>query len=1141
MWDELKATIDRLGAYRELLKGLAAEGAHVPVAGLYGSARSLVLARLAAKQGLTYLIIAPDPVRARDVEEDLRIFGMDGVIPYPEDEILPYDYHDPDRSLTGLQMRSLEALGALRCRALVCTPRSILKKVFPPGLFRGLLVDIRCGEERDLHELAERLVRLGYERHETVEAKGQFAVRGGIFDVFEVSENAPVRMEFDGDEIASMRDFDIETQRSTGPRESIRVYPPNHIALASGGVERLVERIRKETALASDEERARLMLPAERLEKGISFFGMEHYAAAIHEVVPLFAHFGAPPVVVLVDAEDIETALKDFREEIARRYARTREEGNLYPPPDEVYVSEGEFAEWLGGRRRISLHKLEWHEAVRFGTSAPGDYRRNLSGLVRDVQKELKRGNRVYFFCANKFQRERAEDLLEDVAMEIDFPLGGLSSGFRWPDAGVFFLSEEEVFGRYHRPYHTPPARSRSLTYDPSHFQPGDFIVHVNHGIGRYMGMRVLDIENGKTECLDMRYGGDDHLFIPIGQLRLVEKYVAAEESSPQLDRLGSASWARARERARKSAEKIARDLLEVYAARQLAKGFAFPPDKPWQNEMEASFPYEETEHQLRATGEVKGDMESPRPMDRLLCGDVGFGKTEVAVRAAFKAALSGKQCAILVPTTVLAMQHFSTVSERLEGYPVTVAMLSRFISNAKQKMVIEAAKEGKVDIVVGTHRLVSKDVEFRDLGLVIIDEEHRFGVRQKDSFKRLKKSVDVLSMTATPIPRTLSMAISGIRDFSVIDTPPRNRLPIHTEILPFDDESIRDACMREIDRGGQVFFVHNRVQSIAVMEGYLRRLLPDRVRITHAHGQMHERELERRMIDFLERKFDVLVCTMIIEAGLDFPNVNTIIINRADRFGLAQIYQLRGRVGRSDRKAYAYLLVPRGRTLTPMAVKRLQAISEFDYLGAGYRIAMRDLEIRGAGNLLGVEQSGNIAAVGLDLYTRMLREEVARLKGEKVEEESEIRVSVPLPAYLPSEYVPDSEERMDIYRRMSRLESAAQVKEMSDELRDRFGLLPEPAANMLKIVELKVRAGPAGIAKAEIDRSLALKVSFSSNRPPNKKQIAGIVDLFPGRLTFHTREGLGMTLKGARAGEGRPDAMADLEKLLKLLEFSDK
>jgi transcription-repair coupling factor (superfamily II helicase) len=1140
MWDELKRRIDQLSEYREVLRRLEPAGAHVSVTGLYGSARSLVLADVAARRDSPLLVIAPDPVRARDMEEDLRIFRMDGVVPYPEDEILPYDYHDPDRNLTGLQMGALDALEAGACRTLICTPRSVLKKVFPRALFRRLLFEVRAGGAQDLGELVERLVHLGYERHETVEAKGQFAVRGGIFDVFEVSEEAPVRMEFDGDEITSMRDFDIETQRSTGAREHLRVHPPSHIALEPEGVERLMERIRNETALASDEERARLMLPAERLEKGISFFGMEHYAAAVHEVVPLFSYFDAPPLVVLVDAEDIETTLGDFREEIADRYARTREEGNLYPAPGEVYVGEAEFADWLAHARRISFNRLEWEGAVRFGTSSPGDYRRNLGALVSDVQKEIARGNRVFFFCASAFQRERAEELLEDVAMEIDFPLGGLSSGFRWSDAGVFFLSEEEVFGRYHRPYHTPPARSRSLAYDASHFQPGDFIVHVNHGIGRYMGMRVLDIDNGKTECLDIRYNGDDHLFIPVGQLRLVEKYVAAEDAVPPLDRLGSTSWARARDRARRSAERIARDLLEVYAARQIAKGFAFPPDKPWQKEMEASFPYEETEHQLRATEEVKRDMESPRPMDRLLCGDVGFGKTEVAVRAAFKTALSGRQCAILVPTTVLAMQHFSTLKERLEGYPVNIAMLSRFISSAKQKAIVEAVRDGRVDIVVGTHRLISKDVEFINLGLVVIDEEHRFGVRHKDSFKRLKKSVDVLSMTATPIPRTLSMAISGIRDFSVIDTPPRNRLPIHTEILPFDDARIRDACLREIDRGGQVFFVHNRVQSIAVMEAYLRRLLPERVRIAHAHGQMHERELERRMIDFLERAFDVLVCTMIIEAGLDFPNVNTIIINRADRFGLAQMYQLRGRVGRSDRKAYAYLLVPRGRTLAPGAMKRLQAISEFDYLGAGYRIAMRDLEIRGAGNLLGVEQSGNIAAVGLDLYTRMLREEVARLKGEHVEPEGEIRISAPIPAYLPSEYVPDSEERMDIYRRLARITSVREVREMGDELRDRFGLPSEPAANLLKIVELKVRSGAAGIEKAEMDRSGGLRVSFSPKKPPDKGKIAAIVDLFPGRLTFVTREGFGMTLRGARAGESRPDAMADLENLLKLLEFSD-
>jgi transcription-repair coupling factor (superfamily II helicase) len=1157
MWDELKQRIDLLPPYREVLKKLAAEAASVSVAGLYGSARSLVLANIASRHDAPYIVIAPDPVRARDAEEDLKIFGMEGVIPYPEDEILPYDYHDPDRNLTGLQMKALEALAEGRCRVLVCTLRAVLKKVFPPALFHELLIDIQTGVERDLLELEGALLRIGYERHETVEAKGQFAVRGGILDIFEVSEDGPVRMEFDGDEIASMRDFDIETQRSTERRESLRVHPPSHIALSPEGITRLLERIERQTAGMPEEERAKLLLPAERLAKGISFFGMEHYAAALHEVVPLFGHFSAPPVVVLLDKEDIESTGKDFREEIIRRFEQTRDEGNLYPAPDEVYLSENEFAEWLSGMKRFSFHKLEWEGAVRFGTSAPGDYRRNLSGLVSDVQKELKRGNRVCFFCANTFQRERAEELLEDVAMDIDFPLGGLSSGFRWPEAGVFFLSEDEVFGRYHRPYHTSAARSRSLTYDPSHFQPGDFIVHVNHGVGRYMGMRVLGIDGGKTECLDIRYGGADHLFIPIDQLRLVEKYVASEGAEPQLDRLGSASWTRARERARRSAERIARDLLEVYAARQITKGFAFPPDKPWQKEMEASFPYEETEHQLRATEEVKRDMEMPRPMDRLLCGDVGFGKTEVAVRAAFKTALYGKQCAILVPTTVLAMQHFSTVTERLQGYPVNVAVLSRFISSTKQKKVVEDVEAGAIDIVIGTHRLLSKDVRFKDLGLVIVDEEHRFGVRHKDTFRKMKKSVDVLSMTATPIPRTLSMAISGIRDFSVIDTPPRNRLPIHTEILPFDDGHIRDAIMREIDRGGQVFFVHNRVQSIAVMEGYLCRLLPERVRVSSAHGQMKERELERRMIDFLERRFDVLVCTMIIEAGLDFPNVNTIIINRADRFGLAQIYQLRGRVGRSDRKAYAYLLVPRGRTLTPAAVKRLQAISEFDYLGAGYRIAMRDLEIRGAGNLLGHEQSGHINAVGLDLYTRMLKEEVSRLKGEPLEEEREIRIAVPVPAYLPSEYVPDSEERMDIYRRLSRVASAAQAEEMRDEIRDRFGPLPEPAANMLRLVAFKARAVSAGIEKVEINRVGVLTASFSSEKTPDKKRIAGIVDLFPGRLAFHTKEGFGMTVRSEKAGAPRRDGMAgagerganppaevegrmaDLEKLLKLLEFS--
>ena len=747
----------------------------------------------------------------------------------------------------------------------------------------------------------------------------------------------------------------------------------------------------------------------------------------------------AAPVVVLVDAEDIESTLKEFREEIGDRYSRTREEGGLYPAPDEAYVGEGESAEWLARSRRVSLNKLEWEGAIRFGTSSPGDYRRNLSGLVSDAQKELKRGNGVYFFCANKFQRQRAEELLEDIALEIDFPLGGLSSGFRWPEIGVFFLSEEEVFGRYHRPYHTPPARSRSLTYDPSHFQPGDFIVHVNHGIGRYMGMRVLDIDSGKTECLDIRYGGEDHLFIPIAQLRLLEKYVAAEDAAPQLDKLGSASWTRTREKARRSAEKIARDLLEIYAARQIAKGFAFPPDKPWQAEMEASFPYEETERSAPRHRRGQG-----RHGGAASDGQAGLRRRRIRQDGGRDArglqsghgGQAGRDPRSDDGARDATFQHGERAPRRVSGDRRDAEPVRLERETEGDRGGGGGGKGGhrhRHAPALEGHPVQGPRARRHRRGAPLRGAPQGFVQADEDGGRRPQHDGD-----ADP-PHPLDGDLRHPRFFRHRH-PPRNRLPIHTEILSFDDASIRDAVMREIDRGGQVFFVHNRVQSIAVMEGFLRRLLPDRVRISHAHGQMPERELERRMIDFLERKFDVLVCTTIIESGLDIPNVNTIVINRAGTLGLAQLYQLRGRVGRSAEKAYAYLLVPRGRTLTPAAMKRLQAISEFDYLGAGYRIAMRDLEIRGAGNLLGVEQSGNIAAVGLDLYTRMLKEEVARLKGEHLEPESEVRISAPLPAYLPSEYVPDSEERMDIYRRLSRIETAAQAGEMAGELRDRFG-----------------------------------------------------------------------------------------------------
>lgn len=1143
----MKERARSLDQYRTLERALAGGAASHDVTGLHGAARSLVLACLAQERESPFLIVASDPVKVRDIVEDAAIFGLDGVVAYPEDEMLPYDYHDPDRNLTGMQMRALEALADKSCRVLVCTARSLLKRVFNPVEYRDLLLRIERGDERDPHDLAEMLARLGYERHGIVEAKGQFALRGGIFDLFEVSEEQPVRFEFDGDEIVSMRDFDIETQRSTGERRGITVRPMLHLAPTREGIGRLRSRLEDEGATADEEDRRKALLPVERLESGISFFGMEHYAADLHELVPVYEYFDSEPIMIFYDTEEIELHLGEFRDEIERRFERTREEGHRYPSPEKVYLSAGELELLLGGSRLLRFRDLSWEGAVRFAASAPGDYRRNLKGLLKEIRREVDRGHQVFIFCSNEFQRERAEELLPEVADDIDFPIGELSNGFRWRDLGALFLSEAEIFGRYHRPFHVPKGGSRSLTYDHSHFKPGDFIVHVSHGIGRYTGLSVLEIEGGKTECLDIRYEGSDHLFIPVSQVRMVEKHIAAEGVEPELSKLGSAVWGRARERARKSAERVAKDLLEIYASRKLSSGHAFGPDRPWQKEMEASFPFEETPHQLQSTAEVKSDMEQQRPMDRLLSGDVGFGKTEVAVRAAFKAVLEGKQAAVLVPTTVLAMQHYGTIRERLRGYPVNIEMLSRFVTPARQRKIVEDIAAGKVDIVVGTHRLLSGDIGFKDLGLVIIDEEHRFGVRQKEAFKKLKRSVDVLSMTATPIPRTLSMAVAGIRDISVIDTPPRNRLPIHTEILPFDDERIRDAVLREVDRGGQVFFVHNRVQSIEVMEGFLGRLLPDRVRIEHAHGQMAERELERKMIDFLEKRFEVMLSTMIIEAGLDFPNVNTIIIDRADKLGLAQLYQLRGRVGRSDRKAYAYLLVPRSGALTPTAVQRLQAISEFDYLGAGYRIAMRDLEIRGAGNLLGPQQSGHINAVGLDLYTRMLKEEVARLKGEEIPESVETKISIPMPAFLPESYVHDSEERMDVYRRIAAQAEAGGVDEIREELRDRFGPPPEQALNLLSLVSLRIRAASSGVARAELEGKGLLLVEFASGRAPAREALGALAEEFEGRIAFDTLKGLKIRLgtDRSRSGSGdsgfrrSPRSLADdLEKMLNLLEF---
>ncbi|MBD3178976.1 MAG: transcription-repair coupling factor [Candidatus Latescibacteria bacterium] len=1146
MWESLKERIARLEGFQRITRMLESGEEDIEISGLSGSSRAILLARLLEERGGSMLVVASDPAGMNETATDLMSFGVDNVLLYPDDEVLPYDYHEPDRDLIGMQMKALAGLLEESSVVLVSTLKAVMKRVFEPELFRRMLMNISRGQSYQLTPLLGKLVSLGYERTGIVDEKGQFALRGGILDIFEVGMSSPVRIEFEDDRVISVREFDIESQRSKREIPEITVMPPSPMVVNEQGVERLRAMLEQEAEGETEELKRRLMLPVQRLSEGISFFGMEHYAPVMNQLGSVLDYFPGSPPVVLNGFEELEAEFERFSSEIEERYRTTREEGKIYPEPSSVYLPAESIGQLFPSSRKIRIGTLRGGRGIRFQTTPAENYRRDLERLRKMIKRASGKGWQVFLFCLGESRIKRMEELLEEVSLDLDFMTGEISGGFSWPEAGVLFLSEEEVFGRYHHTYRKPSSGSRSLTYDPSYFKAGDLVVHLDHGVGRYMGMRVLEVEGGKTECLELKYGGGDQLFIPVDRLRMIEKFTNAEEAVPELSRLGTGRWSRLREKARKSAEETARELVEVYAAREVADGHAFGTDRSWQQEMEAIFPYQETPHQLAAVEDVKRDMESERIMDRLLCGDVGFGKTEVALRAAFKAVLSGKQVAFLVPTTVLAMQHYETVSSRLSGFPVRTEVLSRFVPRSRQKKIVKDVAEGKVDITIGTHRLLSGDISFADLGLLIVDEEHRFGVKQKERFKKIKTSVDVLSMTATPIPRTLHMALSGIRDISVIDTPPRNRLPIRTEILPLDDGKIRNAVMREIERGGQVFFVHNRVRSIEVIEGYLRRLLPGTVRIVHAHGQMKERELEKVMISFMKGEFDLLVSTMIIEAGLDFPNVNTIIINHAEKFGLAQLYQLRGRVGRSDRKAYAFLLVPEGETITEEGIQRLKAISEFDYLGAGYRIALKDLEIRGAGNLLGHKQSGHINAVGLELYSRMLKEEVNNLKGEPAGEELEAEIRSSLDLYLPEEYISDIEERMDIYRRLSRVMEPENLEEIREELLDRFGPLPESAANLIRVVGLKLRASRTGISMADIRDRGGTRVEFRDETVPSRMMISRIVEEFEDRVSFVSGETVSVTIRAA-AGESSSRAtggpaggnlLDDLDYLLKTLEL---
>ena len=1031
------------------------------IGGLTPPVKALAVAAAAhASSDAVLLFVVPGDPDLETATSDVRFFlgALEAlpdavveriVLPLPSFQVDPYRGLAPHFSVTSARARALHAAAMGSARIIVASAQALSPRLPPPESVLDTAFDLRPGIEIDPHALASILTEGGYERQDPVDEHGEFCLRGGILDVYPAGEPAPIRVEFIGDSVESIRRFDPGTQRSIETLDQFQIVPVREATLGGG--------------------------PSAAAPPALSANVFSYLRAS------------RPMRVVIAEPEDVRGRIEQWTEQLRGSFEDRAGDDKLVPsaerrPPHELVMAWDEIEPFRKGA--VTLEELALDAGAAHVASQPTqEFRGRIADWIADIRQARDRGETVLFVASTHGRAERTVELLRDYeiralgAAHADERVEGavlvgeglLSRGFRLPDAALQVYAEADVFEEERRRTTTSRKRSLAATFlsDLRDLKAGDFIVHVDNGIGRFVGLKQISIGHGDIvqEFLELRYHGDDKLFVPVERLDLVQKYTGA--GSPALDRLGGTSWEKAKKRVKKAMRDMAEELLKLYAARRAMPGHAFSPDTHWQQEFEDAFEWDLTPDQATAIAEIKRDMEAPTPMDRLLCGDVGYGKTEVAMRAAFKAVMDGKQVAFLAPTTVLTFQHVETLRHRFAAFPVSVDVVNRFRSSQETKAVLERAKTGRLDILVGTHRLLSKDVHFKDLGLLVVDEEQRFGVAHKERIKQLRKKVDVLTMTATPIPRTLNMSLVGIRDMSVIETPPKDRLAIQTNVVKFDAAVIARAIRTEIARSGQVFFVHNRVESIFSMGNLIQRLVPE-ARIVIGHGQMGEHTLEKAMLDFMTHKADVLLSTTIVENGIDIPNANSIVINRADRYGLSQLYQLRGRVGRSDRPAYAYFLIPPEDALPAVARKRLAAIKEFSDLGSGFRIAALDLEIRGAGNLLGGEQSGQIDAVGFEMYMKLLEDTIRELKGEDLEDETRATVNLRIDFRIDESYAPDMNQRLMIYRRIAAARREEDLSRIMEEMRDRYGPPPVPVLNLADYGRIRVLADGLGIESIE-------------------------------------------------------------------------
>ncbi|HCL26949.1 MAG TPA: transcription-repair coupling factor [Candidatus Latescibacteria bacterium] len=1118
--------------FAQILGRLGADDRDVLVHGLPTTLGAFLLTTVQRQLGRQIVVVAANESQAESWRDDLTaIAGEDIVHYFPAWDVDLYDGRSPDIDVSGLRIEAVARLASTEPAIVVAPAAALLTPVIPAAALERATLQLQTGDEQPPDRLISHLVDGGYESVPIVDGVGQFSSRGGIFDIYPVGLEQPVRLEFFGNEIESIRTFDLTTQRSVSSVKQARILPAREVILHRPFFDDYVPNLVR----AEQETGVDLTDVKDQLELGtMALDGIETVMAILYGADDgLFTYLREDALLYSEESEDLDTELVKAFGPSRREFERHAERGTHMPLNHLVRDSDWLY-ECLNARCRLRPAPVgEADAAVRFGASEPRVVQGELAVLKQEIGRLDEQSYDIHILCETKGQSSRLQEIFADWSDDVTFGLCTLSGGFVFPAAKIAILNDHEIFSRQKSRYRYRKFKSAKPISSFDAMQRGDFVVHVDHGIGRYIGLKRLTISNRDHDCLEVTYHGTDKLFIPVEQLDLLRRYSSTEGEAPLLNKLGSNAWEKLKERTKEEIFKMAGELIQLYAERKSLPGMQFSGDTAMQRELEAAFPFQETPDQLRTVEEVKQDMESPHPMDRLVCGDVGYGKTEVAVRAAFKAVCDHKQVAVLVPTTILAQQHYQTFAERMAPFPVRVEVMSRFRTTKELKAVAQAVKEGKVDILIGTHRILSQDVKFRDLGLLVVDEEQRFGVKHKERLKQFKHLVDVVTLTATPIPRTMHMSLMGARDMSVINTPPEDRLPIHTEIIAFDEGRIMEAIQREIDRGGQVYFVHNRVQSIHRLVEYLRELMPQ-VRFAVAHGQMPSRQLEQIMFDFLERKYDCLVSTMIIESGIDIPSVNTILVNRCDMLGLSQLYQIRGRVGRAKERAYAYLMVPKGKKLTRKSRLRLRAVEEFADLGSGFNIAMRDMEIRGAGNLLGAQQHGFIIAVGFDLYTRLLDEAVRELKGEKVEQQVDPDIKIAVTAYIPEDYVPDGDLKMEFYQRLADAQRVVDLLAIKEEMEDRFGRAPWQAKSLFHIMEIKVMARQLGLASVQLEKS-RFSLHFPESVQVSPADIQRLVEKSSSQLEFNVGERLSIeTFLRASDEQERLEKARDLvEELL--------